>query len=142
MPDADLLPSTALAEVEWQFEAPDLERVERWLRRGAGGGVRPLGTQEQLDVYLDTPDWRFTRANRSLRLRERSGGAEATLKSLDEQTEGPRSRREVTQALPAGTTEALLAATGEVTTSVLAVAAAEPLLERGRLRTQRANFEV
>jgi CHAD domain-containing protein len=141
MPDPGA-PDSDGAEVEWQFEAPDLKRVERWLRRGAGGGVRALDTGEQVDVYLDTPDWRFIRANRSLRLREGADRVEATLKSLDEQADGPRSRREVTQALPAPTTEALLAAAGEVSTSVRAVAASEPLLERGRVRTERANFEV
>ena len=141
MQDLDVR-SAAGAEVEWQFEAPDLERVERWLRRGAGGGVRSLDTREQLDIYLDTADWRFTRANRSLRLRKSSDQAEATLKSLDDQADGPRTRRDLTQALAAPTTDALVSATGEVTTSVRAVAASEPLLERGRVRTQRTNFEV
>ena len=130
-------------EVEWQFDAADPERVVRWLRRGAGGGVRPLGTRELVDSYLDTADWRFMRANRSLRIRQRGDGtAEATLKSLDEQTEGPRNRIEVTQDLPATTVEALLGATGPVTSTIRAVAGRDPVRECGSVRTTRENFEI
>jgi hypothetical protein len=54
--------STDVQEVEWQFEAGDLEVVEEWLEEygsGSGFSVAPGSTRELTDTYLDTQDWRL-----------------------------------------------------------------------------------
>ena len=60
----------------------------------------------QVDVYVETDDWRFQRAGYALRIRSlgRRRGAEATLKALDPASAGApgsRGRREVSERLEA-----------------------------------------
>ena len=46
-------------EVEWQFEAGDLQQVEGWLRdHAADFGLAPgsAAAYDQTDIYLDTDD--------------------------------------------------------------------------------------
>lgn len=92
-PDAD--------EVEWQFDAPNLDRVADWLRRRPAeadprADVGPVVAQ--VDDYLDTADWRIYRAGFTLRLRRRAGRpAEATLKALSSSTSGVTTRREINE---------------------------------------------
>ena len=64
-------------EIEWQFDAVDLRSVVRWLSEPAGweeeglGPVRvaPAGSDNHVDVYLDTDDRRFHRAGYALQIR-------------------------------------------------------------------------
>ena len=54
-------------EVEWQFDAGELEPVEGWLGQQSSGSsgfvVAPEPTLEITDSYYDTDDWRFYRAS-------------------------------------------------------------------------------
>jgi triphosphatase len=139
-------------EVEWQFDALDLRPVLRWLDRAerppdgyavevvaSGGGVT------QVDLYLETDDWRFQRAGYALRIRRfgRRREAMATLKGLDPASAdapGLRSRRELSERLGAADIQTLLGAGGPVATRVRAVAGKKPLLPLFEVRTRRRAF--
>src|SRR5215208_132553 len=73
-------------EMEWQFDAEDLESVESWLNGLSSGSsglvVAPESTVEITDTYYDSDDWRFYRAGYALRVRKPDGEVEATMKSL------------------------------------------------------------
>ncbi|HYQ85380.1 MAG TPA: CYTH domain-containing protein, partial [Rubrobacter sp.] len=73
-------------EIEWQFDAGDLESVEGWLDQHTSGSsglvAAPESTLEITDTYYDTDDWRFYRAGYALRVRNSDGEVEATMKSL------------------------------------------------------------
>ncbi len=89
-------------EVEWQFDAPDLGAVERWLGAcGDGSPVRvsPGPTLDITDAYMDTDDWRLHRAGYVLRVRQDGHGREATMKGLGGLEQGIRKRRELTEPL-------------------------------------------
>lgn len=90
-------------EVEWQFDADDLGRVEGWLGDApAGSGVVLLGSvsgDDLVDGYYDTGDWRLYRAGYALRIRETGDGAEATMKSLSPAEGNLRRRREISEPL-------------------------------------------
>jgi hypothetical protein len=51
-------------EIEWQFDAGELESVEGWLDQHNSGSlsliVAPESTVELTDTYYDTDDWFFT----------------------------------------------------------------------------------
>jgi triphosphatase len=140
-------------EIEWQFEADDLQAVHDWLDEKAtqagSGGVEPAesGSADQVDVYLDTDDRRFQRAGYALRLRrveERPGG-EATLKGLDPvsaDAPGLRSRPEITEQLDESDPQSLATAPGVVGERVRAVLGGEPLVELFRVRTHRRTFAL
>ncbi len=90
----------AAVEVEWQFDASDIDRVEAWLREQQAHShltLIPRGGRVHTDTYYDSPDWRVFHAGYALRLRTDEGHAEATLKSLERGTEGPARRIEVTE---------------------------------------------
>lgn len=139
-------------EIEWQFDALDLRPVLRWLDRVGG---HPDGhTVEvvangngviQVDLYLETDDWRFQRAGYALRIRRlgRRREAVATLKGLDPasaDTPGLRSRRELSERLGAVDLQTLLGADGQVAARVRAVAGNKPLLPLFEVRTRRRAF--
>src|SRR5262249_28692796 len=126
-----------VAEVEYQFDCPDLTQVERWLQSQPSNGLLSFVLRPRVelrDTYLDTEDWSVFRAHFALRARHWDGGGEWTLKALAD-FEGPlKSRREINQAFAGdGGLEALLAADG-------------PVSERIRLlcgsRLPRALFDV
>jgi CHAD domain-containing protein len=143
-------------EIEWQFDAVDLRSVVRWLSEPAGweeeglGPVRvaPAGSDNHVDVYLDTDDRRFHRAGYALRIRrptrrDRRGG-EAALKAL-ESTGGPpglRARREVSETIAETDPSSLTQAPGAVGERVRAVAGTKPLLSLFEVRTRRRLFSV
>jgi len=137
-------------EIEWQFEAVDLQAVLDWLAAQAGfGGVEPAesGTVHQVDVYLDTDDRRFQRAGYALRLRrvEHRAGGEATLKGLDPisaDTPGLRSRPEITEQLDEPDLQSLVTAPGVVGERVRALLEGQPLVELFRVRTHRRTFAL
>ena len=92
-------------EIEWQFEAPDLEPVEDWLEKHpttSGLSVAPGATKEITDTYYDTDDWRLYRAGFALRLRRDGESAEATMKSLTPAEDALRRRREISESLEGG----------------------------------------
>ncbi|MGE3413020.1 MAG: CHAD domain-containing protein [Dehalococcoidia bacterium] len=105
------LPTSAI-EVEWQFDAPDLEAVRRWLEsQPAHSALAFVARPERVqhDEYLDTEDWRVHRARFTLRVRSLPDAAEATLKAFGDAAGGVRRRLEINQPLPAGVTDPLAA---------------------------------
>jgi CHAD domain-containing protein len=90
-------------EVEWQFDADDLESVESWLGQHNSGSsgllIAPESTVEITDTYYDTDDWRFYRAGYALRVRNTDGEIEATMKSLTPAEGSLRRRREISEPL-------------------------------------------
>jgi triphosphatase len=90
-------------EIEWQFDADELESVEGWLDQHNSGSsgllIAPESTVEITDTYYDTDDWRFYRAGYALRVRNTDGAVEATMKSLTPAEGSLRRRREVSEPL-------------------------------------------
>jgi len=138
-------------EIEWQFDAPSTRAVSTWLGKPEGwadlGPVR-VGARRaatQVDLYLDTSDWRFRRAGYALRIRRVGRRGEATLKSFDSdgpETPGLRNRRELTERLAAPEPKLLRKAGGEVGERVRAVAGTKPLRPLFEVRTRRRAFSV
>src|SRR3712207_8958969 len=59
-------------EVEWQFDAGDLDSVENWLNErssSSGFAILPEEIKDLTDAYYDTEDWRIYRAGYALRVR-------------------------------------------------------------------------
>ena len=142
-------------EVEWQLDAVDLRPVVRWLSEPArwegAGAVRVTraGSDNHVDLYLDTHDRRFQRAGYSLRIRRPIRGdghvGEATLKSLDPPAgdeSGLRSRTELAESIEPSEPAALAAAPGVVGERVRAVAGTKPLLSLFEVRTRRRVFSL
>jgi CHAD domain-containing protein len=142
-------------ELEWQFDAPDLRRVLRWLggpegsaHAGGAAVVSPRGRgTTQVDVYLDTADWRFLRAGYALRIRRvgRGRGGEATLKGLESAAAGKPgllSRRELSEPLAEADARALLRSDGPVGERVRAVAGRKRLRPLFEVHTRRRTFSV
>jgi CHAD domain-containing protein len=135
-----------MRELEWQFDAADLEAVRRWLTEHANGhgafSVATAGAALQNDVYLDTADRRFARAGYALRIRrlEESGDTEATLKEVggsSDATPGLRSRQELSVRLEAADPALLVAAGGPVGERVRALAGQKPLQALFEVSTNR-----
>lgn len=130
-------------EIEWQFAAADLVAVRRWLLAHpeiASFRIEPRPTLRLHDTYLDTTDWRVFRAGFALRLRERPGQAEATLKGLRSAREDLADRLEITEALPTGTT--LAASQGPLARRVLTFTAGVALAPLFQVKTLRDRFSV
>ena len=84
-------------EVEWQFDAPDLEAVDRWLRAQpshAAFALEARAPKRQRDTYFDTPDWRVFNAAYTLRVRAVGDAFATTLKGRSTRGSGPVSRAE------------------------------------------------
>jgi len=146
-------------EVEWQFDALDLRPAERWF--GALSTERMVETQtpnapdmvlsavitvakpaERLvDTYFDTADWRIGRSGHVLRVRNRAGRGEVTLKGLAQSDAGLRRRLEVTEPLPAGGVGAL-GINGPVGWRLRALAGKRPLQPILEVRTRRRPFDL
>src|SRR5215208_1379967 len=90
-------------EIEWQFDASELEPVEGWLDQHNSGSpgllIAPESTLEITGTYYDTDDWRFYRAGYALRVRNTDGAVEATMKSLTPAEGSLRRRREISEPL-------------------------------------------
>jgi CHAD domain-containing protein len=141
-------------EVEWQFDAIDLRPVERWLAalpaQPPDSAADPTTTAtamakpavRQVDRYLDTDDWRISRAGFVLRTRRRGRKEEVTLKDTrPADAGGLRRRLEVTEPLPRGGIEAL-GAEGPVGRRVSAVAGRRALREVLEVRTRRRPYAL
>lgn len=132
-------------EIEWQLAAPDLGPVRRWLGRHSdldGLRIEPLPAQQLHDTYLDTEDWRVFRAGYALRLREREGHLEATLKGLRSARDDVADRRELTEPLAEGRVKALARTGGPVGRRVHDVIGVMPLRTLFEVRTSRERFAV
>jgi CHAD domain-containing protein len=139
-------------EVEWQFDALDLRPVLRWLDKAEaqpdGHAVEVVANGHlvtQVDLYLETDDWRFHRAGYALRIRRlgRRREAVATLKGLERASaDAPRlrSRRDLSERLGGSDLQTLLGASGPVAARVRAVAGKKPLLPLFEVRTRRRTF--
>lgn len=132
-------------EVEWQLTAPDLGVVRRWLEQHTlldDLSIEPLPVQQLRDTYLDTEDWRVFRAGFALRLRDKGGQAEATLKALRSARDDVADRRELTESLTESKAKALAHATGPVGGRVHDVAGVKTLRTLFEVRTVRQRFAV
>src|SRR5918994_1290281 len=105
-------------EIEWQFDAGELEPVEDWLGKHDPGSsglfVAPESTVEITDTYYDTDDWRFYRAGYALRVRNTDGAVESTMKSLTPAEDSLRRRRETSESLEDDRPSTLKQAAGAV----------------------------
>src|SRR3712207_4468973 len=132
-------------EVEWQFEAADLESVGAWLRQHSsetGLAVEPEPEERITDTYYDAGDWRFYRAGYALRVRRVGRGAEATMKSLSPGEGNFRRRREITEPLSDDKPATLGRAPGPVgerARSLLGGQDPRPMFE---VRTRRQKFAL
>lgn len=127
-------------EVEWQFDAPDADSVERWLGDKESLGGLTIGDAKTLlltDHYYDTGDWRLWKAGYALRLRSRGKSSEATLKALaGGGAEGVRDRREISEELSSSGVEGLGSA-GPVGSRVRLLVGERRLVELFEIQTRR-----
>ena len=146
-------------EVEWQFDALDLRPAERWFSALSGDSVAhsmthsapevvlsavratPRPAERLVDTYFDTADWRIGRSGHVLRVRQRGGRAEATLKGLAQSTGGLRRRLEVTEPLPADGVAAL-GIQGPVGWRLRALVGKRPLQAILEVRTRRRPYDL
>jgi triphosphatase len=130
-------------EVEWQFDADDLDPVEDWLKEhpsASGFAILPEATRELSDTYYDTEDWRFYRAGYALRVRRDGKGIEATMKSLSPPEDGLRRRREISEPLRSGGPKTLMKARGPVGERLRALVGTRELRPLFEVRTRRKTF--
>ena len=129
-------------EIEWQFEAADLEQVESWLEEHPSTSdlaIVPGSTKELTDTYYDTEDWRLYHAGYALRVRRDGTSAEATMKSLTPAENALRRRREISEPLKRGTEfpKRARGPGGELLRSLVGDRAVRRLFE---VRTHRRRF--
>jgi triphosphatase len=131
-------------EIEWQFEAADLEPVDSWLQEhasGSGLAVVPGATKELIDTYYDTEDWRLYRAGYALRLRRDGKSAEATMKPLAPAEGALRRRREISEPLENGP-KTPQRARGPVGERLRKLAGDRDLRPLFKVRTRRRSFAL
>lgn len=132
-------------EVEWQFDADDLGRVEGWLGEESSGFelvVGPGSAEDLVDGYYDTEDWRLYRAGYALRLRDSGGGGEATMKSLAPSDGGPRRRREISEPLKDAEMGTLRKARGPVAERLRLLVGEREVGRIFEVRTNRKTFAL
>ncbi|MBI2766366.1 MAG: CHAD domain-containing protein [Chloroflexi bacterium] len=136
--------SEDILEVEWQFDAPDIERVARWLETAAVPGftLRATKNKDVTDTYFDTPGWRIHRGRFTCRLREKGDGAEITMKAMAEASGGMRRRRELTELVPPEAASQPDAASGPCGQALRVLIGREPLAPLFSLRQHRRTFEL
>src|SRR5215210_756427 len=131
-------------EIEWQFDAGDLESVEDWLGQHEPGFsglvVAPESTVEITDTYYDTDDWRFYRAGYALRVRNADDEVEATMKSLTPAEGSLRRRREISEPLEDDKPATLREAGGAVGGRSRALIGGREMRPLFRLETRRQGF--
>lgn len=135
--------ATDQIEVEWQYAALDTRPVLRWLQSAAVPGyvVAPAGVKELDDTYFDTADWRVHHAGYTCRLRHKGSECELTLKAMADSSGGMRTRRELTEALPAGSTSPAQA-NGPCGAAIRSLAGRNDLVPLFRLQTRRQLFTL
>jgi len=140
-------PAADHQEVEWQFDADELEPVEDWLGRHSSGSsgpsVAPKPTIGITDSYYDTDDWRLYRAGYALRVRETDGGdVEATMKSLEPAEGSLRRRREISELLKDDKPATLGKARGPVGERARKIVGRSELRRLFQIRTRRQRFAL
>jgi triphosphatase len=139
-------PATDHREIEWQFDAEDLEPVEGWLGRHSSGSsglaVAPDATVGIADSYYDTDDWRLYRAGYALRVRETDGGVEATMKSLEPGEGSLRRRREISEPMEDGRLSTLGKTNGPVGSMSRKIIGGRGLRRLFQIRTRRQRFAL
>jgi triphosphatase len=139
-------PATDHREIEWQFDAEDLEPVEGWLGRHSSGSsglaVAPDSTVGIADSYYDTDDWRLYRAGYALRVRETDGGVEATMKSLEPGEGSLRRRREISEPMEDGRLATLGKTNGPVGSMSRKIIGGRGLRRLFQIRTRRQRFAL
>lgn len=129
-------------ETEWQFDAPDLERVRTWLSSQPSHApltFEQVRDREQVDSYFDAADWRLFQAGFSLRRRRSGEEYELTLKALGAASAGPIARREISQASADGD---IFDGDGPVSNRVRLVVGRRSLQRLFDVRTRRRTFAV
>ncbi len=133
-------------EIEWQFDALDVRPVARWLEGFSSNGatVSSSGEKEMADTYLDTDDWRVYRAGYALRVREKGGKVEATMKivSASGDGEGLKKRREISEPLSSKDFSDLPKSDGPVGERIHALAGQKSLRPLFEVRTIRRTYEA
>ena len=133
-------------EIEWQFDACELESVEGWLSQQYSGSsgliVAPESTLEITDTYYDTDDWRFYRAGYALRVRNTDGEVEATMKSLTPAEGGLRRRREISEPLEDDKPSTLKEAGGPVGGRSRTLLGRRRLHQLFKIETRRQGFAL
>lgn len=132
-------------EVEWQFDAPDLGAVSRWLDERDSGkepSVEAGETREITDTYYDTDDWCLYRAGYALRVRRKKGaGAEATMKFLARAEEsGVKRRREISEPLGSPDLRNLSKDSGPVGERLHYLAGPKALRTLFEIKTRRSTY--
>ena len=133
-----------MIEVEWQFDATDLDAVERWLLAQPQHGLLTFvarGEKVQVDTYFDSADWSVFRAGFALRVRQKPDGGEATLKAFGAGADGPSRRLEINESLPEGI-EDPRAGSGEVAQRLTLLLGPRSLDALCRVTTRRRSFLV
>ncbi|WP_166395469.1 CYTH domain-containing protein [Rubrobacter marinus] len=119
--------------------------MEGWLGErapGSGLALGPGSTDDLVDGYYDTGDWRLYRAGYALRIREAEGGAEATMKSLATSDGGPRRRREISEPLKDAKVATLRAAKGPVGERLRLLVGGREVGRIFEVRTSRKTFAL
>ena len=133
-------------EIEWQFDADDLNPVEDWLEEhpsASGFAILPEATRELSDTYYDTEDWRFYHAGYALRVRRDGKNVEATMKYLAPPEDGGlKRRREISEPLKNGGLKTLMKARGLVGERLRELVGARKLRPLFAVRTRRKTFEL
>ena len=132
-------------EVEWQFDAAELEPVGGWLRHhstGSGLVVEAESDEKISDTYYDAEDWRFYRAGYALRVRKTGGNAEATMKSLSPAEGNVRRRREISEPLSDDKPATLAGAPGPVGERSRALLGGHELRPMFEVNTRRQTFAL
>jgi triphosphatase len=133
-------------EIEWQFDAGDLESVEGWLDQHTSGSsgllIAPESSLEITDTYYDTDDWRFYRAGYALRVRNTDGEVEATMKSLTPAEGSLRRRREISELLSDDKPSTLKEAGGPVGGRSRTLVGGRELRPLFTLETRRQRFAL
>src|SRR5215207_526064 len=133
-------------EVEWQFDASELEPVEGWLDQHNSGSsglfIAPESTIEITDTYYDTDDWRFYRAGYALRVRNTDGAVEATMKSLTPAEGSLRRRREISEPLEDDRPSTLKQAAGAVGGRTRTLVGGREMRPLFSIKTRRQGFAL
>ena len=133
-------------EIEWQFDAEELDPVKAWLGQQTSGSsgltVTPDSTIGIADSYYDTGDWRLYRAGYALRVREENGEFEATMKSLEPADGSLRKRREISESLEDDRLATLGKARGPVGSMARKIVGGRALRLLFQIRTRRQRFAL
>lgn len=136
------------SEVEWQFDVPDLDLIERWLEASVphGGLVpEPSGRREVIDSYVDSADLQLHAAGLVARLRTSDGQAEVTVKSLAAEGEpgtGLRRRLELSQPLSYALLYKLIESRGDVVDRIRQHVSPRELRVLFTVRTDRRTWDL